>query len=177
MAAGIGCLTLSGVLLLRAWGLWFLSDRIVWPLVIAAAGGALIWRQSQAAPEARAQQRAALPRAAVNRVGVGVALVLGAALIFLYLNDLLAPAGDVILPVLVILVAAGIILAPWWLRLVRGLADERAARIRSPGARRGRRAPARQRAADARAGAEAGGRPGGRGGARRGARSASCGRG
>ena len=30
-----------------------------------------------------------------------------------------------------ILVAAAIILAPWWLRLVRGLAAERAARIRS----------------------------------------------
>ena len=32
---------------------------------------------------------------------------------------------------LVILVAAAIILAPWWIRLVRGLADERAERIRS----------------------------------------------
>lgn len=131
VAAGIGCLTLSVVLLLKTWGLWFLSDRILWPFVIAAAGGALIWRQSQAEPEVRPQQRAVLPRAAVNRVGVGVALVLGGALIFLWLNDLLAPAGDVILPVLVILIAAGIILAPWWLGLVRRLADERAARIRS----------------------------------------------
>jgi signal transduction histidine kinase len=131
VAAGIGCLTLSGVLLLKAWGLWFLSDRILWPFVIAAAGGALNWRQSEAAPEDRTQQPAALPRQAVNRVGVGVALVLGGALIFLWLNDMLAPAGDVILPILVILIAAGIILAPWWLRLVRGLATERAERIRS----------------------------------------------
>src|SRR3954454_10749589 len=129
----MGCLTLSGVLLLRTWGVWFLSDRIVGPLVIAAAGGALIWRQSQAAPSAeeRATQRRALPRQAVNRVGAGVALVVGGALIFLWLNDMLAAAGDVIVPVVVILVAAAIILAPWWLRLVRSVASERAARIRS----------------------------------------------
>ena len=58
VAAGMGCLTLAGVLLLRTWGVWFLSDKIVWPLVIAAAGGALIWRQSQAAPgRARPQPR------------------------------------------------------------------------------------------------------------------------
>ena len=128
----MGFLTLAGVLLLRTWGVWFLSDKIVFPLVVAAAGGALIWRQSAGAPEARPHQTAAaLPRAAVNRVGVGVALVLGAALIFLWLNDMLAAAGDVILPVVVILVAAAIILAPWWLRLVRSVASERAARIRS----------------------------------------------
>jgi len=56
VAAGIGCLALSAVLLLKAWGLWFLSDNIVGPFVIAAAGGALIWRQSQAAPEVRSPQ-------------------------------------------------------------------------------------------------------------------------
>ena len=52
VAAGMACLTLAAALLLREWGVWF-SDSITWPLVIAAAGGALIWRQSQAAPEHR----------------------------------------------------------------------------------------------------------------------------
>ena len=36
-----------------------------------------------------------------------------------------------LLPVVVVLVAGALILAPWWIRLVRGLADERAERIRS----------------------------------------------
>ena len=134
VAAGMGCLTLAAVLLLREWGLWF-SDRITWPAVIAAAGAALIWRQSQAPPEAppsdERARAARLPREAVNRAGVGAALVVGGALIFLWLNDALAPARDVILPVAVVFVAATVILAPWWLRLVRGLAAERAARIRS----------------------------------------------
>ena len=35
------------------------------------------------------------------------------------------------LPVVVVLVAATLILAPFWIRLVRGLADERAERVRS----------------------------------------------
>jgi signal transduction histidine kinase len=133
VAAGMACLTLAAVLLLRNWGLWF-GDRIIWPAVIAAAGGALIWRQSQAAttPEARAhREQQQIPREAVNRAGVGAALVVGGALLFLSLNDALAPARDVILPVAVVLIAVTIILAPWWLRLVRGLASERAARIRS----------------------------------------------
>jgi signal transduction histidine kinase len=130
VAAGMGCLVASGLLLLRAWGVWFVSDRFLWPFVIAAAGGALIWRQSQTAPE-RVAQRARLPRQTVNRATAGAALVVGGALIFLYVNDALAPARDIVLPVLVMLVAVAIILAPWWIRLVRGLADERAARIRS----------------------------------------------
>ena len=76
-------------------------------------------------------QRAPAPAPDRQPGGGGAALVVGGALIFLYVNDALAPARDIVLPVLVILVAAAIILAPWWIRLVRGLADERAERIRS----------------------------------------------
>jgi signal transduction histidine kinase len=131
VAAGMGCLTLAAVLLLREWGLWF-SDTITWPAVIAASGGALIWRQTQAASDPVPEDKPArLPREAVNRAGVGAALVVGGALIFLWLNDSLASVRDVLVPVAVVFVAAAIILAPWWLRLVRGLAAERSERIRS----------------------------------------------
>jgi signal transduction histidine kinase len=132
VAAGIACLTLSVTLVLRNWGLWF-GDRIIWPAVFVAAGGALIWRQSQqrAADEPKPEQASGLPRTAVNRAGMGAALVIGGALLFLSLNDSLAPARDVILPVAVVLIAFTIILAPWWIRLVQGLAHERAERIRS----------------------------------------------
>jgi signal transduction histidine kinase len=131
VAVGMGFLTLAAVLVLRNWGLWF-GDKIIWPAVIAATGGALIWRQSQTAPErVAAPPDAKLQQDTVNRAGVGAALVIGGALLFLSLNDSLAPARDVILPVAVVLIAFTIILAPWWIRLVRGLAAERSARIRS----------------------------------------------
>src|ERR671915_1148047 len=45
VVAGIVLLALAALLLLREWGIWF-SDAIVWPVILAAAGGALIWRQS-----------------------------------------------------------------------------------------------------------------------------------
>ncbi len=145
VAAGMACLVLAAMLLLREWGLWF-SDRIAWPAVIIGAGGALIWRQSQARAETAPEEPPAaaarptrdapartlwLPRPAARRAGIGAALVVGGALIFLWLNDALESTRDVLLPVVVVLVAGTIILAPWWIRMVRGLADERAARIRS----------------------------------------------
>ena len=132
VGAGLGCLVFAAILLLRQWGLWFFSGNVVWPLVLAVAGGGLIWRQSQAGPEREEPARTLrLPRPAANRAGVGAALVVGGALIFLSVNNAFKPAKDVVLPLVVILVAAAIILAPWWLRLVRGLAAERAERIRS----------------------------------------------
>ena len=44
VALGIAFLALSVLLTFRAFGLLF-SDVIVWPLVLVAAGGALLWRQ------------------------------------------------------------------------------------------------------------------------------------
>jgi signal transduction histidine kinase len=148
VVAGMVLLALAALLLLRAWGIWF-SDAIVWPVILAAAGGALIWRQSQegsdpdtafratpAVSEPRAPPRGSdplvrLPRNAFGRVFVGAALVVGGALVFLWLNDALQPARDVLLAVVVVLIALTLILAPWWLRLVRGLSAERTERIRS----------------------------------------------
>src|SRR5438034_1597864 len=42
---GIALLATSGLLLLRALGIW-LGDAVVWPAFVAAAGAVLIWRQS-----------------------------------------------------------------------------------------------------------------------------------
>jgi signal transduction histidine kinase len=139
VVAGMVLLALAALLLLRKWGIWF-SDAIVWPVILAAAGGALMWRQStaDAPPEARPAAAARsvprtlpLPRDAMGRILVGAALVVGGALVFLWLNDALQPARDVLLAVVVVVVAATLILAPWWLRLVRGLTAERTERIRS----------------------------------------------
>jgi signal transduction histidine kinase len=134
VATGIGMLVFAVLLLFREWGLW-VGDALVWPVVLAASGGALIWRQSahaaEPAPEREEVERRRAEGSALGRAALGVALVVGAALLFLYFNDQLRPARDVLLPVIVVLVAGTLILAPWWIRLVRGLADERAERVRS----------------------------------------------
>jgi len=130
VASGIGLLALAALLLMREWGLWF-SDAITWPVVLAAAGGALVWRQSVAAAPPRSAGGLRIPADAAGRALLGTGLVVGAGLVFLWLNGALAAAKDVLLAVVVVLVAGGLVLAPWWLRLVRGLTAERAERIRS----------------------------------------------
>src|SRR5829696_1914004 len=140
---GVGLLLLSVLLTFRELGLWF-SDAIVWPAVLIAAGGALIWRQSLGGPttapgpavtppgEARADSRAFAPRAAdVSRTGLGVALVIAAGLAFLQSTGSLSAARDVVLAAAAVAVVLGVIFAPWVMRLVRSLTAERAERIRS----------------------------------------------
>jgi len=145
VASGLVLLMLAVLLLFRAWGVW-VGDAIVWPLILATGGGALIWRQSQGATvvDAPARERARpgggaarprrvlrLARPSLGIAALGVALVVGAALVFLWLNGALELDRDVTLAVLVVVTAMTLILAPWWLRLARGLTEERAERIRT----------------------------------------------
>jgi phage shock protein PspC (stress-responsive transcriptional regulator)/two-component sensor histidine kinase len=150
VAAGVGFLTLSGLLILRELGIWW-SDALIWPLILATSGAALLWRQSRALgpgladrepeprPSERLRRRPASPQPSdagtrlgdLYRGGFGVALVLGAALLFLYANGALGQARDVILALVVTALALGLILAPFLWRLGRNLAAERAERIRS----------------------------------------------
>ncbi len=72
-----------------------------------------------------------ISRPSLGIVALGAALIVGAALVFLWLNGALVPDRDVLLAVLVVMTALALILAPWWLRLARGLTEERAERIRT----------------------------------------------
>ena len=146
VALGTGLLLLSVLLAFRELGVWF-SDAVVWPLVLIAAGAALLWRQSSGADEARPEaarpfrpavaapqapadtvrERAAL----VSRTSLGVALVVAAGLAFLQATGSLTAARDVVLAVLVVVIVLGVIFAPWIVRLGRSLTAERAERIRS----------------------------------------------
>ena len=171
VALGTGLLLLAGLLTVRALGIWF-SDAIVWPLVLIAAGGALIWRQSMGepagAPHAEApdastvpvparsgagpaataaggEARAAPPSAktqvavaegrraaiAISRTGLGIVLVIAAGIVFLQTTGALGAARDVLLAVIAAVVVLGVIFAPWIVRLLRSLTEERAERIRS----------------------------------------------
>jgi signal transduction histidine kinase len=151
VALGTAFLLLAVLLAFRALGIWF-SDAIVWPLVLIAGGGALIWRQSMggarttgAAAHASQPAGAAQPptprdravtegrRAvvAVSRTGLGIALVVAAGFVFLQATGALGAARDVLLGIIAVVVVLGVIFAPWVVRLVRSLTEERAERIRS----------------------------------------------
>ena len=165
IGAGVGCLTLGGLLTIRELGLWW-SDAIVWPFVLAAAGAAMLWRQTAARragpeptrsprdgvqtvehepatrppprePALTADERPPLGSAIPQRLrsvyqgGFGIALVVGAGLLFLQANGALSGARDLVLAFVVVALGLGLILAPFWLRLARGLRDERNERIRS----------------------------------------------
>ena len=151
VALGTGLLLVAVLLTFRELGLW-LSDAAVWPLVLVAAGGALIWRQSTEEPAAPPTLRppdrvareegpataTAISReegrraaAAISRTGVGIALVVAAGLVFLQATGALGAARDVLLGIVAVVVVLGVIFAPWVVRLVRSLTQERAERIRS----------------------------------------------
>jgi phage shock protein PspC (stress-responsive transcriptional regulator) len=149
VALGAGLLLLAVLLTFRGLGLPF-SDVLIWPLTLVAAGGALIWHRSTGSPAAGADA-AAPPRAAltargtgtaavrsgesrpavISRIGIGVTLVIAAAIVFLQITGALAAATDVALAALVVAIAFGVIFAPWIVRLARSLTAERGERIRS----------------------------------------------
>jgi signal transduction histidine kinase len=158
VALGTVLLLLSVLLTFRALGLWF-SDAIVWPLVLIAGGAALIWRGSaspDAATEPSGPPAAGVPgaganrpapaagaataepqdepgrtAAAVSRTGVGIALVIAAGYAFLHGTGALDAARDVLLALIAAVVVLAVIFAPWVVRLLRSLTEERSERIRS----------------------------------------------
>ena len=144
VALGTGLLLVAALLTVRALGIWF-SDAVVWPLVLIAAGGALIWRQSmgeEAAPEVEPSPPPPPPQEvvaeegrraviAVSRTGLGIVLVVAAGIVFLQTTGALGAARDVLLAVIAAVVVLGVIFAPWIVRLLRSLTEERAERIRS----------------------------------------------
>ena len=150
VALGTGLLLVAVLLTVRALGIWF-SDALVWPLVLIAAGGALIWRQSlgekpapetESAPTAEPPPPPPLPQEvvaeegrraaiAVSRTGLGILLVVAAGIVFLQTTGALGAARDVLLAVIAAVVVLAVIFAPWVVRLLRSLTEERAERIRS----------------------------------------------
>jgi len=128
IATGVALLVLSGLLVCRQLGFWW-NDALIWSLTLAAFGVALLWSLSRPEP---IEKPARPPDDArrISRAGFGIALVLGAALLFLWANGVLDAAGDTALAALVVTIAIGLISTPLWWGLLRRLSLERSARIR-----------------------------------------------
>jgi len=135
----VGAVVLGVLLLLRGTGLWF-GDAVVWPVLLSGVGLAVIWRQAGDDDRASLQRVVGrIPasvdvrsrRAALARVVIGVALVVGGVGAFLAASDAFSAVRQGFLATSGIVAGLAVITGPWWLRMGRDLARERRERIRS----------------------------------------------
>jgi signal transduction histidine kinase len=105
---------------------------VVVPLVVVVGGALLAYTQLDEVERHRWAARTGVggTRAAVLRVGGGLALVLTGTLTFLLQSADVVTAGRALIAVLAVLAGTALVLAPWGVRLWRDLDTERAARIR-----------------------------------------------
>lgn len=131
---GVGAILVTEALLGNGW--W------VWPLAIAVAGVALLWRQADEAQRERwlsaadggAPARVALGNggwAAWTRIGAGVGLIVLAFVLFALRDGSVGLARDAVLVVLLALGGIAIVVGPLVYRLVGELGNEREERVRT----------------------------------------------
>ncbi|HEU5471570.1 MAG TPA: PspC domain-containing protein [Actinophytocola sp.] len=126
LAVGIG--TLSGSA----------SGWVVGALGVALLGAALVWREADDSRRRRWKESGVAGAVfggggwtALVRVLAGAALVITGILVFLLQSFRLDQMQFALLSVLATLVGAAVLTVPFWLRMVRDLGEERAARIRT----------------------------------------------
>ena len=138
-AVALSCITLGALLLLRRWGLWF-GDALVWPVVVAAAGSAIVWTRGE---DARGASRTAArwtaqlegragpaPETSWSRVAVGTLLVALAVIGFLAGNVALVAVRELGLAVLAATAGTLLLFGPWFSRVFNDLSSERRERVR-----------------------------------------------
>lgn len=134
----LGLMALGGLLLVRRLGLW-LGDGLVWPIVLVAAGSAIVWARGSGEPTDRTGEGhppsgrlASVVTAPVSplRIALGTVLALTGIGGFLAANVTLSAVRDLALALLAAVIGLGLLLAPWLWRLATQLTAERRERIR-----------------------------------------------
>jgi phage shock protein PspC (stress-responsive transcriptional regulator)/two-component sensor histidine kinase len=145
-AVALGLITLGVLLLLRGIGLWF-GDALVWPVVLGAAGSAIVWTRGDDTTRSRLVDtgwgrlagrqgrvgtvaRAAVSPVSPTRIVVGTVLVALAVAGFLAGNDALAALRDLALALLAAAAGAALLFGPWLSRVLSELGAERRERVR-----------------------------------------------
>ena len=113
--AGVACITLGALILLRAAGWWF-GDVVVWPAALAGLGAVMVWGRAGVLP---------------MRMFAGVLLVLAGMVAVLAKNIDLDMARVAALPVFVTVGGLVLIFGPWLARLGAQASQEKRDRIRS----------------------------------------------
>jgi signal transduction histidine kinase len=122
---------------LRRAGL-LIGDHFAWPLVLGTCGLALVWRPSGAFAGPDTSRRRLSPRRLLRRPGridpprllIGVLLVAFASAALLHDLGVLGNLGKALGTVAIVATMLALLFGPWFVRLGRSLASERAARIR-----------------------------------------------
>ncbi len=117
------------------------SGWVVGGLGVALVGAVLVWREADESQRRRMRTGARTGmvgavlgsggRTALVRVLTGAALVMSGIAIFLLRSVDLSQMQFALLAVLAALVGVAVLTVPFWLRLVRDLGEERAARVRT----------------------------------------------
>lgn len=129
-AAGLMALGVAGALA-SSWLFSGTAGSVIVPVVVVAVGAALVWREFDASGPRSIIGMPRNPTALTwARVVAGVSLVVvGLGVVVLARVDL-ASLRSSLLAVVVTLLGVGLLTVPIWLRMVRTLNEERAARIR-----------------------------------------------
>lgn len=138
-AIALAALGLGALLLLQA---VLGGGAVFWPLLIALAGVALLWRQADEAQRERwldSSGRIAPSRvvfgnggwASYARVGAGVLLIVTAVVLYAVHRGSLAIARDTFGAGLLVVLGLSIVIGPWIYRLAADLSEERAERVRT----------------------------------------------
>ncbi|MGW4529403.1 ATP-binding protein [Nocardia sp. NPDC004340] len=108
------------------------AAHVVGPIIVVAVGAALVWREFDADGPRSVIGLPAKPSVVTwaRIVGGATLIVVGLGVVVLGRINL-SSLGSALLAVAVTLVGAGLLTVPLWLRMVRALNSERAARIRN----------------------------------------------
>ncbi|WP_412873871.1 PspC domain-containing protein [Curtobacterium poinsettiae] len=121
---GVALLAAAGAVVAARMGMAVPLEFVV-PGVVVVTGAALAWRQFDALRNVRTARSSAL---VVRALGALVLVVLG---ILLFFTTSSRPnVWTVLTAAVAVLVGVAVVVAPWVVRLVRDLAEERAARVR-----------------------------------------------
>lgn len=121
---GIALLTAGGAMIASRLGVDVPLEVVV-PGIVVATGAALAWRQLDALRNVRTAGSSAL---VVRALGALVLVALG---ILLFFTSSTHPnVWTVLTAAAAVLIGVAVVVAPWVVRLVRDLAEERAARVR-----------------------------------------------
>ncbi|MEJ7774317.1 MAG: PspC domain-containing protein [Nocardioidaceae bacterium] len=129
VAMSLTVVGLGALVLLQVSGLWG-SPRVFWPLLVASAGIALLWWQS----DERARTDWLSPYSGWKswlRILAGAGLLAGAVSLALFQAGVADALDDALGAIALAVAGVGLVIGPWLLRLTRELRRERAERVRS----------------------------------------------